>query len=186
MLSASVGELTSQPINMLTAYQAIASVPFVPYVADKFGRRRCTQLGCAIMIVGASLRESSSSGASRSHVAHKSAETAAQNRAMFMVSRVIIGVGITAAIVGASNLISGQLFLQRRITPTDATELAHPKERARLGSLFNAFFFTGSSLAAIITIACFRMASDWAWRVPSLMQVAPALVSFCFIFFTRM
>lgn len=67
----------------------------------------------------------------------------------------------------------------------DEAELAHPKERARLGSLFNAFFFTGSSLAAIMTIATFRMANDWAWRVPSLMQVAPALISFCFINFIR-
>lgn len=35
-------------------------------------------------------------------------ETAAQNTAMFMVSRVIIGIGITPGIVGASNLISGR------------------------------------------------------------------------------
>jgi hypothetical protein len=68
---------------------------------------------------------------------------------------------------------------------TDRLELAHPKERARLGSLFNAFFFTGSALAAIITIGTFRMASDWAWRIPSLLQVAPALISFCFVFFIR-
>jgi hypothetical protein len=79
--------------------------------------------------------------------------------------------------------------------------LAHPKERARLGSLFNAFFFTGewwsryisvlscqlagSSLAAIITIATFRKNSEWAWRIPSLLQFMPAVVSLIFINFIR-
>jgi len=40
-------------------------------------------------------------------------ETAAQNTAMFMVSRAIIGVGITPAIVGASSLISGRSMVRR-------------------------------------------------------------------------
>ena len=77
----------------------------VPFVADKFGRRRCTQLGCLVMITGAILRELSYPLYDR---AHATAETAAQNTAMFMVSRAVIGVGITPAIVGASNLISGK------------------------------------------------------------------------------
>ena len=97
-------------------------------------------------------------------------QTASQNRGMFMAGRIIIGLGITPAIVGGSNLIS---------------ELAHPKERARLGSLFNAFFFTGSSLAAIITIGTFRMHSNWSWRIPSLLQVLPSVVTLIFINFIR-
>ncbi|WVQ70479.1 uncharacterized protein L199_008706 [Kwoniella botswanensis] len=135
-------------IGSMYALGAILSVPFVPYIADRFGRKFTTQLGCLVICIGASL------------------QTASQNRGMFMASRAIIGIGITPAIVGASNLIS---------------ELAHPKERARLGSLFNAFFFTGSSLAAIITIATFRMKSHWAWRIPSVFQILPAIVTLTFI-----
>jgi MFS family permease len=40
----------------LTLEQAILSVPFVPIVADRYGRRRCVQTGCAIMFCGAALR----------------------------------------------------------------------------------------------------------------------------------
>ena len=95
------------------ALGAILAVPFVPTVADTFGRRRSVQLGCLVMCIGAGL------------------QTAAHERGLFMAARAVIGFGITFAIVGASNLIS---------------ELSHPKERARLGSLFNAFFFTGRSI----------------------------------------
>jgi hypothetical protein len=92
------------------------------------------------MICGAALREYS---LRPSQHPLTRAETAAQNTAMFMVARVIIGVGITPAIVGASNLISGKSSHTLYSAHTDLVELAHPKERARLGSLFNAFFFTG-------------------------------------------
>lgn len=111
-------------------------------------------------------------------------QTAAHERGLFMAARGIIGLGITPAIVGASNLIG---------------ELAHPKERARLGSLFNAAFFTyahfshywtfadvnrrGSTLAAAFTIASFRMNSEWAWRIPSLLQALPASISMTFVSF---
>lgn len=50
------------------------------------------------------------------------AETAAQNTAMFMVSRVIIGVGITPGIVGASSLISGRSIARRACQPTDVIQ----------------------------------------------------------------
>jgi MFS family permease len=75
------------------ALGAILAVPFVPIVTDKYGRRRSVQLGSCLMILGASL------------------QAAAQNPAMFWTARVIIGLGITFAIVAASTLIGGQFFL---------------------------------------------------------------------------
>lgn len=64
-------------IGSMYALGAIVSVPFVPYLADTFGRRRSVQLGCVIMIVGAAL------------------QTAAHERGLFMAARAIIGIGIT-------------------------------------------------------------------------------------------
>jgi MFS family permease len=133
--------------------QAILAVPFVPFVADRLGRRRYVQIRCFIMCIGAALRASSLRTSHHdfiilNFVVLVSAETAAQNLGMFMAARGIVGLGITFAIVGASSLIGGQSMLSshclvRCLLTCDVIELAHPKERARLGSLFNAFFFTG-------------------------------------------
>ena len=128
-------------------------------------------------------------------------ETAAQNTAMFMVSRAIIGVGITPAIVGASSLISGRSDSPHATALKANVLQSLPIPRSeRDWVLYSMLSFLpvsevipprrdllslGSALAAIVTIGTFRMASEWAWRVPSLVQVLPALISFCFIFLIR-
>jgi hypothetical protein len=43
----------------------------------------------------------------------------------------------------------------------------------------------GSSLAAIVTIATFRMKSDWGWRIPSVFQILPSIITLIFINFIR-
>src|ERR1700685_1132663 len=115
-------------ISSMYALGAILAVPLVPYIADTFGRRRSVQLGSTLMIIGASIK------------------AASQNLAMFMASRIIVGLGISFAIVAASALIGGKCIRIRwcRLLST-FLELSHPKERAYLGSLFNAFYFTGLS-----------------------------------------
>ncbi|KAJ7200021.1 general substrate transporter [Mycena pura] len=95
-------------------------------------------------------------------------QAASQNFAMFVAARLILGLGIPFAIVAASSLIG---------------ELAHPTERARLGSLFNACYFIGSIVAAGVTLGTFSMASNWGWRIPSLLQAAPSLLQVTFIWF---
>ncbi|KAK2801603.1 hypothetical protein FQN50_007664 [Emmonsiellopsis sp. PD_5] len=90
------------------------------------------------------------------------------NFAMWVVSRIILGHGIVYCIVGGSALIG---------------ELGHPKERAFLGALFNAFYGVGSVIAAGITLRTLRIQSDWSWRLPSILQAAPSLIQIGFIFF---
>jgi MFS family permease len=77
-------------ISSMYALGAILAVPFVPYIADTFGRKRSVQLGSTLMIIGATI------------------QAASQNLAMFMASRIIIGFGISFAIVAASTLIGGK------------------------------------------------------------------------------
>ena len=55
-------------------------------------------------------------------------------------------------------------------------ELGYPKERAILTSLFNASYFIGSISAAAITMGTNYLPSDWAWRIPSYLQMAPSLI----------
>ena len=87
---------------------------------------------------------------------------------MFVVARFLLGFGIPFAIVAASSMIG---------------ELAYPKERARMGSLFNASWFIGAIVAAGVTLGTFQMPSNWGWRIPSFLQVVPSLLQILFISF---
>ncbi|KAK1255584.1 hypothetical protein MKX07_007843 [Trichoderma sp. CBMAI-0711] len=128
---------------------AILSLPFIPIVNDKFGRRWSIVGGSVIMIVGALIQGFS------------------QHVAMYIVARIILGFGIPTCIVSGSSLIG---------------ELGYPKERAVLTSLFNVAYFIGQIVAAGITFGTNSIASDWAWRIPSLLQMAPSVIQIVFVF----
>ena len=50
-------------------------------------------------------------------------------------------------------------------------------------SLFNVSYFLGSIVAAGICFGTNNIASNWAWRIPSLLQVVPSLVQMAFVLF---
>lgn len=89
------------------------------------------------------------------------------NDDMFIASRWILGFGIPFAIVNASALLG---------------ELGYQRERAILTSLFNASWFVGAIAAAGATYGTFQMKSTWAWRLPSLLQLAPSLFQVTFMY----
>lgn len=78
----------------------------------------------------------------------------------------ILGFGIPTCIVSASSLIG---------------ELGYPKERPVLTSLFNVSYFVGQILAAAICFGTNSLASDWGWRIPSLLQMCPSLLQIALI-----
>ena len=86
---------------------------------------------------------------------------------MFLASRFIIGFGLVFANAYAPMLIG---------------ELAHPKERQVITSLYQTSWYIGAILAAWVTFATFRIPSQWSWRIPSLLQAAPALFPISFVF----
>lgn len=86
----------------------------------------------------------------------------------YIVARLILGFGIPTCIVSASSLIG---------------ELSYPKERPVLTSLFNVSYFVGQLLAAGITFGTNNIMSNYAWRIPSWLQMVPSLVQLTFIFF---
>lgn len=80
---------------------------------------------------------------------------------MYIVARLLLGFGIPYCIVAGSSLIG---------------ELGHPKERPFLTSLFNSSYFIGQIIAASVGLATVTIAGNWAWRIPSLLQIAPACI----------
>jgi MFS family permease len=88
--------------------------------------------------------------------------------AMYIVARLILGFGIPACIVAGSSLIG---------------ELGYPKERPVLTSLFNVSYFVGQIIAAGIVFGTNSIPNDWAWRVPSLLQLAPSVLQCAFVLF---
>ncbi|KAF2743159.1 putative lactose permease [Sporormia fimetaria CBS 119925] len=86
---------------------------------------------------------------------------------MYIIARMLLGVGILFAIISGSALIG---------------ELGYPKERPILTSLFNSSYFIGSILAAAISIRTSEIKGDWGWRIPSLLQICPSLLQVCTVF----
>ncbi|KAF2108388.1 general substrate transporter [Lophiotrema nucula] len=129
---------------------AILSLPIIPWVDDKIGRRGSIFFGSTIMVIGAIIQGLSN------HVA------------MYIVARLILGFGIPPCIVAGSSLIG---------------ELGYPKERPILTSLFNVSYFVGQVIAAGIVFGTNNIKSNWAWRIPSLLQLAPSVLQMAFVLF---
>ncbi|KAF9234363.1 major facilitator superfamily domain-containing protein [Melanogaster broomeanus] len=128
----------------------IAGLPFVASVTDNFGRRCSILFGSTLMLFGGVL------------------QGAAQNFAMFLIARFILGSGIVFAIVAASSLLG---------------ELSHPKERPIMTCLFHSCYYIGTITAAGVTLGTFAMPNNWGWRIPSFLQVVPSLLQVSFIWF---
>lgn len=86
---------------------------------------------------------------------------------MYIIARMLLGVGILFAIISGSSLIG---------------ELGHPKERPILTSLFNSSYFIGSIIAAGISIKTVDIKGDWSWRLPSLLQICPSALQMATVF----
>ncbi|KAF9234361.1 general substrate transporter [Melanogaster broomeanus] len=140
-------------LGLMTAMYPLGGVvalPFVASVTDNFGRRCSILFGSILMIFGGVV------------------QGAAQNFAMFLIARFILGSGVVFAIVAASSLVG---------------ELSHPKERATMTCLFHSCYYIGTITAAGVTLGTFAMPNNWAWRIPSFLQVVPSLLQVSFIWF---
>ncbi|EPS27166.1 hypothetical protein PDE_02109 [Penicillium oxalicum 114-2] len=122
---------------------AILSLPFVPSLNQRVGRRWTIMFGSCVSLVGALI------------------QGFANGVAMYIVARMLLGFGIPFCIVAGSSLLG---------------ELGYPKERAVLTSLFNSSYYIGQIIAAAVGLGTVTIPNDWAWRIPSLLQIAPAMV----------
>ena len=85
---------------------------------------------------------------------------------MFVLGRIVLGMGIPFSIVAASSLIG---------------ELSYPKERPILTSLFTSSGMIGGIAAAGSTFGTFAMSNTWSWRIPSALQLVPTAFQLAFI-----
>ncbi|OKL63982.1 hypothetical protein UA08_00454 [Talaromyces atroroseus] len=105
--------------------------------SDKLGRRPAILWGSVITLIGIIL------------------QTAAQDIAMFVVARIVLGFG--TAISGTA----GAVYL---------AETFPSRWRAWGVGLLNDFYYVGALIAAGVTLGTGKWNSTWAWRVPSLLQ----------------
>ena len=87
---------------------------------------------------------------------------------MYIVSRMILGFGIVFCIISGSAMIG---------------ELAYPKERATMTSLFNSSYFIGQIVAAAIALKTAEIDGDWSWRLPSYLQICPSLLQIAIVLY---
>lgn len=106
-------------------------------LADRIGRRPAILWGSLVTIVGVVL------------------QTAAQNIAMFVVARILLGFGTAVSGIAAGVYLS---------------ETFPSRWRAWGVGLLNDFYYVGALVAAGITLGTGQWASTWAWRAPSLFQ----------------
>ncbi|KAF2251694.1 putative hexose carrier protein [Trematosphaeria pertusa] len=110
---------------------------FSGVIADRIGRRPAILWGSAITIIGIIL------------------QAAAQNIAMFVVARIILGFGSQISGIAAGVYLS---------------ETFPSRWRAWGVGLLNDFYYVGALIAAGITLGTGQWQSTWAWRAPSLFQ----------------
>jgi MFS family permease len=79
---------------------AVAGIPLIPYINDRFGRKACILFGSVLIAAGAII------------------QTLAVNVGMLLASRLIMGCGIPYAISGASQLIAELSYPKERAVIT--------------------------------------------------------------------
>ncbi|AQZ16939.1 hypothetical protein BZL39_K05380 [Zygosaccharomyces parabailii] len=109
------------------------------YVSDRFGRKPASLVGAIITTVGALIQSFSNCYAA------------------FMVSRIILGWGLSFYFVSAPAWIS---------------ELALPNHRSIFVSIMNGSAFLGRMMATWIAYGAYKIDSNWQWRIPALSQLS--------------
>lgn len=96
-------------------------------------------------------------------------QTAAQNLAMFVIGRVLIGFGNN---------------IQQAAAPILLAELAYPSQRPAIMGIMNTTGSLGQLMAAWITFGTgLHIASSWSWRLPSLLQSVSSIFQIVMVLF---
>ena len=95
-------------------------------------------------------------------------QTAARNRAMFIMGRMIIGIAVTVNAVAA---------------PTYVAELAHPKDRGVVTGIYMASWYFAAIIVTGISLGTYNLDSTWSWRAISLCQITPSVLVIPVLYF---
>ncbi|KAM5344109.1 hypothetical protein ACJ41O_012646 [Fusarium nematophilum] len=83
-------------------------------------------------------------------------QAAAQNEKTFTYSRLFIGI--------ASGWLGNS-------APVLINEIAYPTHRSIVSALFMCGWYVGGTLCGWVTFGCRNIPSDWAWRIPVMLQI---------------
>ncbi len=95
----------------MPGFGGLAVLPFVPFIADGFGRRHGTALGCLFILMGALLQ---------------SFPPASNAEPMYLAGRFFVGFG--------SNIANATC-------PLLITEISHPKHRGKITTIYNTLWY---------------------------------------------
>ena len=93
-----------------------------------------------------------------------------------------LGVGLQAGSWNANTFIYSRLLIGIagawfQCAVILVTELAYPSHRSLVTAIYMCQYYFGSSLSAWIAFGTRNVQSDWAWRIPVLMQIALPLLA---------
>lgn len=127
---------------------SILATPLLQFIPDKFGRKKAILMSAIVCFIGIIL------------------QSAAQNIGMFIVARIIVGLGSQLSSAAAPALLG---------------ELLPAVTRGRILGFFFSCFYVGSLTSAIINYGSQNIQSTWSWRLPSLLQIIPSLLALCLL-----
>ncbi|GFP60586.1 lactose permease [Trichoderma asperellum] len=133
-----------------TRYGQLAALLVAAPLIQWLGPRRPITIGSFLLLIGVAL------------------QAGAQNYAMFVFARCLIGFGNT---------------IQNTACPILASELAHPFQRTQIIGIQNTTGSLGQIMAAWITYGTSFIVSSWSWRLPSLLQACSSCFQLIMSFF---
>lgn len=140
-------KLTPSITGLLNASMWIGSVLSVltmTFFCDRLGRKLTIFICAFICLIGIIL------------------QSAAQDNAMFIIARIIIGYGVETTGGAAPLLIA---------------EIVPANFRGILVGIYFTMFNAGAIVASAITYGTGQMTTTWAWRVPAIIQAVPSVIS---------
>lgn len=136
---------TTNGLNNAASWMGfILATPLLQIVPDRFGRKHAILYSAGICVIGIIL------------------QSAAQNIGMFIVARIIVGIGSQLSGAAAPALLG---------------ELLPAVTRGRVLGFFFSCFYVGSLISAIVNYGSQNIQSTWSWRLPSMLQAIPSFLA---------
>lgn len=130
-------------------YGCIIGVLVAPFLCDRFGRKWVVMLGSFIAVIGAVIQ-----GASTEYN-------------LFLVARIILGIGACLSAVAAPILIS---------------EVAYPTHREASTFAYNVCWYLGAIIASWTSYGTRHINDNYQWKIPSYVQGLLPFLQLCCVF----
>ncbi|KAJ5218589.1 uncharacterized protein N7498_000688 [Penicillium cinerascens] len=163
------GTPTGSKLGLMNAiYQigGLVSFPFVPFMADRWGRKTPIIIGCPLMILGGFLGAFCKNYGSMTVHFKRQENSKLVPTLVYVAGRLFLGFGNSLA---------------QMASPVLLTEICHPQHRGKVTAIYNCLWYLGALVVAWIAWGTLYIHSDWSWRSLTLLQVFPAVIQITLI-----